>query len=396
VRHKKILSIILASLLFSTLFTGCWDKMEIDKQLFISVIAVDLGKDYSNKKEAKEMKLSDPFQGRVQQKKLSITYGFPDMSELGPGKSGTAKDQFINVDAASMEDGIFEATGKSSRSIYLSQTKLLMISSGILEDPDIFKEIIDYIERHPNLNKMMQIVVVEGSAEEYVKYQPPMEKNVEYYLTGLMENTKKNSTILPVTVSEMLIQLGQNGNAIIPKLEIEKEKNEITLSGVAIIKNYGLKGYLTRLEVADLEIMRGNAKGGKRVIYKEGHPIDVNIEDIDRKLRVSGDKNKLKFNIDIKIEGQLKGYYIDNNVFSKEELNSIEKNFSDSLSKECNTIAKMLQNNFQVDPIGLREYLEERKPSLWNEVKDNWDEVYKDADINVNINFKIRRIGISK
>lgn len=113
------------------------------------------------------------------------------MSELGPGKSGTAKDQFINVDAASMEDGIFEATGKSSRSIYLSQTKLLMISSGILEDPDIFKEIIDYIERHPNLNKMMQIVVVEGSAEEYVKYQPPMEKNVEYYLTGLMENTKK-------------------------------------------------------------------------------------------------------------------------------------------------------------------------------------------------------------
>lgn len=56
----------------------------------------------------------------------------------------------------------------------------------------------------------------------------------------------------------------------------------------------------------------------------------------------------------------------------------------------------MLQNNFQVDPIGLREYLEERKPSLWNEVKDNWDEVYKDADINVNINFKVRRIGITK
>lgn len=389
---RKLVPLVLCTFLLS----GCWDKIEIDRRIFVSVIGIDMGKDSGNKEEAEKIKPSDPFQGRVQQKKLNITYGFPDISELGPGKSGTAKDQFINVDAASMEDGILEATGKSSRSIHLGQTKLIMLSSALLEDPDTFKEIIDYLERHPNLNKMMQIVVVEGNAEEYLKYTPPMEKNIEYYLSGLMEGSKRNATILPVTVSEMLVLLAQNGNAMIPRLSIEKEKNEVTLSGMAIIKNYKLKGYMTPLEVADLEIMRGKIRGGKKVIYKDTHPVDINIEDIDREVKVRGNKNKLIFDLNIRLEGQLREYYLDKSVFSVQELTSIEQDFSKSISVECDVIAKMLQKEFTVDPIGLREYLEQRKPALWREVKDNWEEAYKNADINVNVETKIRRIGVSR
>ncbi len=293
-----------------------------------------------------------------------------------------------------MEDGLLQATSRSSRDIHLGQTKLIILSSSVLEQPETFKEIVDYIERHPNLNKMMNIVVAEGKSEEYVRYKPPMEKNIEYYLSGLMESSKQNATILPVTVNEMLVLLAQNGNAIIPKISIEKEKNEITLSGMAMIKDFTLKGYLTPVEVANLEIMRGKVKGGSRVIYKEGHPVNINIEDIDRKVRVGGDKNKLKFNIDIRLEGQLREYYKDKVVFSKEELNSLEKDFSKSISEECNVIAKMLQREFTVDPIGLREYLEQRKPALWKEIKDKWDEAYKNADIRVNVETKIRRIGV--
>lgn len=389
---------VLLLILCCVVLSGCWDKVEIDRKIFVSVIGIDLGKDSGKEKEkeVKKIKPDEPFQERLQQKKLALTYGFPDISELGPGKSGTAKDQFINVEASSMEDGLLEATSRSSRSINVGQTKLIMLSSSILEQPETFKEILDYIARHANLNKMMNIVIAEGKAEDYAKYKPPMEKSIEYYLSGLMESNKRNATILPVTVNEVLVLLAQNGNAIIPRIEIEKEKNEIMLSGVAVIKNYILKGYLTRVEVADLEIMRGKVRGGKRVIYRDGHPVDINIEDIDRKIRVSGDKNKLKFDIDIRLEGQLREYYQDKIVFSKEELSSLEKDFSNSISEECDVIAKMLQREFAVDPIGFREYLEQRKPGLWWEVKDKWEEVYKNADITVNVDTKIRRIGVTR
>lgn len=389
---KKLIVLLLCCILLS----GCWDKVEIDRKIFISIIGIDLGEDSGDDKEAKEIKPDDPFQERIAQKRLSLTYGFPDISTAGPGNTGSIFDKFLNVDASSMEDGILQATGKSSRSIHLGQTKLIILSSEVLEKPDIFKEIMDYLERHPNLNKMMQVVVADGKAEDLVKYKPFMEKTTEAYLSGLMESSKRNATILPVTLNEILILLDQNGNAIIPKVTIEKDKGDLKLSGIAVIKNFKLKGYLTPVEVANLEIMRGRLKGGKRVIYKGGHPIDINIEDMNRKVKVSGDKNKLKFNIDARLEGQLREYTMGKQVFSKEELNTIQNDFSKSISDECNIIAKMMQGEFGVDSIGLMEYVEKYKPTLWKDIKDNWEEAYKNADINVNVEVKIRRIGISK
>ncbi|MFL0245871.1 Ger(x)C family spore germination protein [Candidatus Clostridium stratigraminis] len=391
-KYKRILPIILCSLFLS----GCWDKVEIDRKLFITTIGIDPGKDAGNNKEAKEIKPNDPFQDRISERKLSITYSFPNISALGPGITSTAEDKYINVDASSMEDGIMEATGRSSRSIYLGQTKLIMLNSAILEQPDIFKEILDYLERHPYLNKMMRIVVSEGKAEEFVKFKPTMEKSIENYLTGLMESSESNASILPITLNEVIILLDQNGNAIIPKVSMDKEKDDIVLSGVAVIKNYKLKGFLTPVEVADLEIMRGKIKGGKRVIYMDGHPIDIEISDIQRKIKLSGDKNKLFFNINCRLEAQLMEDFKGKEILSKTELNSIEKNFSESISKECNIIAKLMQTEFQVDPINLREYVEEYKPSLWKGIKDNWDEAFKSAEITVNVDVKIRRIGITK
>jgi spore germination protein len=142
--------------------------------------------------------------------------------------------------------------------------------------------------------------------------------------------------------------------------------------------------------------MRGKIRGGKRVIYMDGHPIDINIEDISRNLKIGGDKNKLQFNINCKVEGQLREFYKGKEVLSKTELNSIENNFSESISKECGIIAKTMQKEFEVDALGLREFVEKYKPSIWNEIKNNWDDAYKNADININVDVKIRRIGITK
>lgn len=389
---KKVLPVVLCSLLL----TGCWDKIEIDRKIFISIIGIDLGKDATNDKDIKKVKSNEPFQERISNKKLSITYGFPDISALGPGNTGNTQDKYLSVDAASMEDSVLKVTGKSSRTIHLGQTKLLIINTGILEQPEIFKEILDYLERHPNLNKMMQVVVADGNVENYVKYKPSMEKSIENYLSGLMESSKRNATVQPVTLNDMIVRLDQVGNIIIPKIGIDKEKKDIILSGVAVIKNFKLKGYLTPIEVADLELIKGKVNGGKRVIYKDGHPVDINIEDIERKVKLGGDKNKLQFNIKIRMEGQLREFYKGKEVFSKTELNSLENNFSESITEECNIIVKMLQKEFDADSIGLKQYVEKYKPSLWNEIKNNWDEAYKNADINVNVQVKIRRVGVTK
>ncbi len=54
---------------------------------------------------------------------------------------------------------------------------------------------------------------------------------------------------------------------------------------------------------------------------------------------------------------------------------------------------KLAKEEFEIDPFGVREYIEKFKPSLWNKIEKDWKEKYKNASVNVTVNTKIRRIG---
>lgn len=374
------------------LLCGCWDRVEIDRRIFISTIAIDAGEDIENKEKLKDIKENDPFQANIL-KKFSITYGFPDVSGISPGTGGRPKGQLITVKAYSMEDGIAQASARSSRDIHLEETKLLIISSDIFAHPDAAKEVMDYLERYPRLNRMMQVVIADGKAESYLKYKPTTENSSEAYLVGLLQNSTVNSTILPIRLNELLKLLNENGNAILPRLSMDRENKNIVLSGIGIIKNFQFEGYMSPSETSALEILRGKIKGGRKVIYKNGHPVSFVIGDVQRKINVDTTGDKPKFNIDIKVDGKITEYFFGEKIFTDKEISKLENDFSQSLSNECRRVIDLTQNKFQTDPIGFREYVEKYHPKEWEKIKNNWEQVYKNAKIDVSASVKIRRVG---
>lgn len=385
---NKALPIILSCVLMS----GCWDKVEIDRKNFISTIAIDVGKDISKEKELKSINPDEPFAER-QIKKINVTYGFPDMSMLGPGKGGSAQEKYINTEAYSMEDASSEAMSKSSRNIYMGHSKLLILSSSLLEHKNTVKEVVDYLQRHPDINRMMEVVVSDGKAEDYIKFKPMTENSTQYYISGLMENSKKNSRIMRMTLNEFLIRISENGNALLPRITLDKEKNELILTGAAVVKDYEVKGYFTPLELLDIQLLNGKFNIGKKVIYTDGHPIDYVIEGYKRKISVDEKGDKVVINVDIDTEGQIRGYYVDKKVFEKQEIERLEDIFNNSISEECEKIAQIAQKEFVIDPFGFREYIQKFEPSLWDKISSKWEQKYKDAIIIVNVKTKIRRIG---
>jgi Ger(x)C family germination protein len=386
---------IVSSILICILLSGCWDKIEIDKKSMISVMGIDAGSDIGKQREVAKFRPDEPYTA-MKMKKLHLTFGTPDVSKLGPGKGGTAQDTYLTSDGYSLQDSIGNASLKSSRYITFNHTKLLVLSSNIMENADIVREVIDYLQREPNLNRMMYVILAEGRAEDCIKYKPEMEKNIESYITGLIENSHRDESIIPITLNEFLILLSENGNALIPRMVIDKESNKLKISGVAIIKDYKLKGFLTPSDTTNLEMLRGTLKGGRKVIFINSHPIDYLIDGVDRKISVDDTNGKLIFNINIKVEGAIKDYYTDNNLFSTDKLNYLQENFNKSIEKECERVVKLTQQKFNSAPIGVRECIEKFHPDIWRQKKDNWDEVYKNAVINVNIQTSIRRIGVVK
>lgn len=390
-RLKKIAVLFLISILL----TGCWDKIEINRRSLISIIGVDAGEQIAKEKDLKKLSPDEPYTG-MDLKKIHVTFGAPDISKLGPGIGTTAEDIYIDTDAYSMEDAVSKASLKSSRDLKFGNIKLLVLSKGLMEHPNVVKEVIDYLQREPSLNRMMYVILSDGKAENFIKFKPGMEKNIESYLDGIIENPTTNAAILPVTLNEFLRLLGENGNAILPNLVMEGDKKDIKISGVAMIKNYKLKGTLSPIETSNLEMLRGRLKGGRKVIYRNGHPIDITIDSGNRKITMSNYGGKIHLNIKVNIAGQIRDYYVGDSVFSRDILKNLQDNLNKATEQECEEIIKITQQEFSIDPIGFREYIEKFHPSTWNSIKDKWQDVYKNAVINVEVNSNIRRIGVAK
>ncbi len=68
---------------------------------------------------------------------------------------------------------------------------MIVLNTSILDYSNTFKEVIDYLQRQPAINRMIYIVFSEDKSEEILKFKPNMEKSVENYIIGILENNKK-------------------------------------------------------------------------------------------------------------------------------------------------------------------------------------------------------------
>ncbi|MDU1321404.1 MAG: Ger(x)C family spore germination protein [Clostridium botulinum] len=391
-KSKKCLVIML--ILLTICMTGCWDKVEIDQKAFASVIGVDAGKDIGKEKQLKEINSSASFTGSKLDK-IKVTYAFPDISKLGPEKGGTAVDKTMSTDAYSMQDSIDKIVNKSSRNLSFGHLKLIVLNTSILDYSSTFKEVIDYLQRQPAINRMIYIVFSEDRSEEILKFKPNMEKSVENYIIGTLENNKKNNTSSPLTLNEFLEETSQNSTALVPVINIDKKSKDLKISKVAVIKDDKIKGYISTEQANNIQLINKKFKGGTRTIIRDGSPLDYSIENNERKIKIR-DKEKLSFDIKLNLEGQIKGHNIDKQISSKGDINKIEEDLNKAITQDIKEVIRISQTEYNTDILDLGGFIHKYHPKLWKEIKGNWNELYKTVDINVTADTKVRRIGAIK
>lgn len=409
---------VLPALMISLLLTGCWDNIEIDKRAFVSTIGIDVGKDIKERDSLKALKPTDAFSERPLDI-LNVTYGFPDIRNMEKDK-GTAEELAISVGGYSMTDTYFKALRESSRTLHFGHSKVLFLSDRIFRYPEVAKEVMDFIEREPSLNRTMIMAVVEGSAEDYIKYKPLTEENIENYIVALMGNNSKNGSVYPVTLNAYIDALDQSTITMLPYFRLEEgdkksvaEKSEgkdkpqeagekpeegekkLVLTGITLIKDNEIVGYLNDKQVTDIQLLRGDIGSCKKVIYREGHPVDYYIRDVATKLKIDLVDNKLIFNYNIFVEGTIKGYYTDANLLDQDLLNAIQKDFKESMEKELISVADMAQNEYKADVFNIEERLRKYHPKIWKVVQKRWPEAYYNAEVRVKVDNYIRTVGLT-
>jgi len=415
---KKLLIFLLIFLLLP--LYGCWDLKEIQQRAFIFAIGYDkyemgepLAKETKPQQEAEkkgeEGEVSKAGQKNHQipesaneQYRWLVTIAFPNVKKFGAQGGGGGGDQetarfVVTTVGIRGHEAVRELNTRLNKFVDFGHTQAVIIGEEYAKDKDLFKELMDGLEREKSMKRKVRMVVVkDGRAQDLMHLKTIFEPVYGSYIRGIF-SMASNNILTPVEdVNTILRELHESdGNTLIPK--ITYGENDFKISGYAVIKDYHLIGWTEDIETRPIRILRNNVGAGIMTVDVQGIqvPFDITLLKTSKKVVVEGDK--ITMLVKIKSEGNIIGHSmgIIGEVFDTKYIETVQKALEEKIKKEVTDVILKFQNQYKVDAFGFGDYIKKFKPDLWEKVKEDWDDKgFPNLDIRVEVNAKIRNIGL--
>ena len=387
-KYKKLLAAVLIIIMIFT--PGCWDKVEIEKRAFIYFFAVDKSESGETQDESGKIK---PFY-EDEDKKIKTIFFVPIPSKVSAGGQGKPN-AVMETTASSIPEAIRNLGMTENRQFFLGQTIVAALGEKLVSDKQLFKETLDYLERDPDINREMKVVVLKGKIDDVKNIQPELDKLPSFYIKGLLENEDVKSEVFSADLNEVCSTIRSNGDTVLPVIEIVGDKAKV--NGLALIKGYKL------LTMSDIKYVRpytfitNNFQQGRKFVSYENHIIPFNITSFNRKIWLVGDNNKtLKYKLYFRIEGDLDQFYFTDKISNDKNFEEIKDIIEKSISLELKDTVDYFQKEVGHDFLDIGDYTNKYHNEIYKKYNDNWDEAFKNAQFEFEVDVRIRRIGTNR
>lgn len=384
-KRKILILFILISL---SLTTGCWDMVEINQRTFPYTVGIDLNPDRSDSKK------SDVENGH----EYIVTMSYININ--GIGKNATQEERVFVVSTPA--SSIFEARKKLANivayPIYFKHLRVMVLGEELGGHEEVVREIMDGLSKDFIINKKLRIATTKGRAQDILEAVPKAlkQEEIEGSLFALLKGSKQTSKYVSKTLSSFIEEM-YLGSDMVPRMKVG-ENNDIEVFGGCIFKDYKIIGHLDELEVRTVSFIKN--QGSLELIkvpYKDNMiSYEILGEKVKRKLITSEDQLTMK--IDIETEGDLQQYILKDEISNDDihELKSMEKAIKSVIEDEVNRMVDLLQKKHSADLIGVGEYISKFHPKVWKEISKDWEEIFSEMNIEINVHPKIRRRGLTK
>ena len=283
---------------------------------------------------------------------------------------------------------------RMDKKLSFQHTRILIFGEDLLKEETLFKEVLDAVGRSHEFQRNMYVFVVHGRAEEVFKIKPKYTSLLAMYISGIAENNLYQSSIYKIPAYQMYDNLTNfDGNTVIPSLRASEE--EARVSGVGIIKNYKLIGYLDDQDSETLNWLNNSANGGLIESKYNGIEIPYKYNDFNTNLvldKVEGDKIYLTYNMEA--EGSAEEYIWGENLMEQKLLDTLEKNIGKDIEDRSKSVIDKFQTEFKVDLIGVGSYLRKHHAPIYKSIEKDYESFFtNNIVINIKAKVSIRRVG---
>ena len=171
------------------------------------------------------------------------------------------------------------------------------------------------------------------------------------------------------------------------------KKYRIIYGGLAAFKDGKLAGYMDETEARAYNFITNNIARAVVSIPRESSETVVIVQNPKAEIKTEITNDELTLNVKIKTRMSIIQESSAIDISKMEPLKTVEAAFNQQLTEEVTTAIKKAQTEFQSDIFGFGVSVHKQHPKEWKEIKENWDDYFAKAKINVSVESTVARTG---
>lgn len=308
------------------------------------------------------------------------------------------KTEIFQTTVTSIHEFIMKLTTESDRAISTNQLRVVLISETLARKTGIYT-LIKNLYRDPAIGDTVLVSIVKGSVSDLLQTNFKGKSEINRYLNDLLR-PRSDSVFSPfTTIHDLMYSLtDETGDPIVPY--IEKDKDKIKISHVALFKNDKMIDLISPQEGTILSAMHHNTKlpNMRLSIHEKGEKkptsIVLNFIRSKKEVKSNGSLSKPAVYVSLHVKSSILEYTGRKDLEKEEQVRLVEEAISKELERQMATLLKKLQKR-QVDPLFLGEYI---RSHVGKEKfkKEAWRKSFRKAKLTAHVHTLIISTGTLK
>jgi spore germination protein KC len=363
--------------------TGCWDNRPLSDLSIVAGVGIDKSADG----------------------KFLVTVQILDKSGSQVSSSEYDSEKSTTGVVGAAGDTIFEAISnivpRMGDTLYFTHVQLMVIGEDVAKEG--LDHIWDYFERFHETGRIFSVLVVKnGTAKSVLEAKPGTERIGALQVAQASEQTiyGENAAILSFTVTELLSQpLTGIVTGVIDAAAGATSLKDMIVEGGAVFKHGKLIGYLDNDESRGFLFASDKIKNTILTIAnpaEDGKLVSIEVIRSSCKLTAEIADGKPKLCINVTAAGNIGAEQGSIDLTDKDKIKSLESETEALITDNIRAMTGKSQKEFHCDILNFSDMLNKHEYSSFNNIKDNWEELYSDADISIKAEFSITKPGVIK
>lgn len=381
-----IFAVILSIVMMNT---GCWDYKGMDEINLVSGIAIDHSDDGQ----------------------FVVTLEIINLNEISEGTDSSPT--YVTGVGPSIIEATRASKQKMFNKLYFGNTQTMILSQEIAKKENEILDIISFYLRAGESRETMIIVISqEDSASQLLKSKGLDVSNISIEIASIVREDKQVSSppkkVMLYQAFNMLQEQGKE--LVLPAFKQTPENDEtvVEVNGIAAFKGGSIVGYLSVEDTKYFMLLSGDDAGG--AISLEGEDsstISCEIMGSKSKVDVKYQDGKAYINADVAIDMTLVQLRLEQNESEDskssankgsdkdliESIENIEEKIDEMIRENIISSFKTVQQDIGSDIYCFGNKLFKSNLELWQQVSENWNEIFKQAELEVTVRTNITNSG---